>query len=118
MEEKMLKRLRIKITAVKSQTVLLKIVEQSHRNEQFGEDGHNAWSKSANDVTLASYSYPDEGDPFYVRGDDRNSDAKTIHVPKGSFKGVLHAILGYNQFYNKNKLLMKDVVEGLCKWEK
>lgn len=120
----MFKKLHIRIDEYINSSVKFHITEQSHRKDDFGEGVYHPSRFSAfDDLDIDSVDYPDwdGGTDFgilYVRGDERDEDLSPVYVDREKLEKIMMGILKYNQHFNKNKLVLSDVVENLELWEK
>lgn len=110
----MYKRLHVKIDKVCYDTVIMRVTEQSHRGSEFGDEGSNSFFAFNSRRSIASAQNPSCGrTTLFVRGNNKSRDDDTFSVELDECMDLLLCILSYNKHYNKNKLELSDVVEGL-----
>jgi len=96
-----MKNIILKYIDINSADVLVEIAEQSHRNENFGENGHD-WYMAYNGFLLYSICYPEWGDTntaLLLRGDMTKRDNKSIWYPKQYLSLVNDAVWDYNNHF-------------------
>lgn len=110
----MYKKLHLAIVQVTSIRMDVKIIEQSHRLEEFGCSGRNFYlgRLGLHSSVNPEYSLPN----FWVRGARGECDEKIIHIPRSEVPMVFKIVLEYNRYFNKNTLETEDVVVNLEEW--
>lgn len=79
--------------------VVVRIVEQSHREKDFGRDGREF--KAKNGFVLMSYDYPDDGvsNHIYLRGKERAKDDQCVILSSSEYTELVKAVAEYNAFF-------------------
>lgn len=121
----MFKKLHVRIYCVAENDIGLQITEQSHRGDEFSNDARLSYTPGykyishEKKICLVSCEVPDwDGYNLFVRGDSIDEDDRVLSIPFRYVDKVLSIILEYNQYYNKNKLFLRDVVENIAIWER
>lgn len=114
----MFKKLNLRITTISASSVILIITDQTSRGRYFNPLGEDSrfFSDSAisKDIRIISDGSPQWlSDTLFVRGSLGRLDMNRIDIHITRIMPALNLVLAYNQRYNRNKLQLCDVVEGL-----
>jgi len=96
-----MKTLKFKIVSENTNTMILQVVEQSHRGDGFGGNNDNVWLAS-NSVRFASATQPAYYEPWdqcYVRGYYESCDDNEITVAHAIGLRIIHAAVEYNRVF-------------------
>ena len=87
----------------------IRILEQSHIQDEFGDDGKN-YFRASNGVELSSFNYPEYVTEYtlYLRGDDTSRNLSLISIPPIHLSFIIAALEEYNQHFNKQKTYLID----------
>lgn len=92
---------------------LVKVLEQSHREEKFGDAGDEF--EASNGFALRSCSYPEyqeDDNSLLLRGDDKSEDNTVLFVPNKVADQIRVAVREYNQkFSATDECCVEDGVE-------
>ena len=104
-----MKHLKLEVKHVKGWCTLLRIVEQTHRANEFGEDkryfiASNGFGlRSAG--SLDGYPQVTYSDIFYVRGCNCKKDNKVLIIPSEDYLSKLKvAVREYNEYFSDKRV--------------
>ena len=79
---------------------LFRIVEQTHRWGEFGDDGQRCFSHAGFILTSSVYTMPDGDNGLWCRGDYRPDDNKIMLVPSDEWLSRCRAaVRAYNEYF-------------------
>lgn len=94
------------------------IVEQTHVQDGFGEDG--LYNFEYGELSLSSCSCIQNslnsigGGSFFVRGDDQRLDNHAVDITEVQLRNLIVAVNAYNQHFANNPY-SRDIIYGGCK---
>jgi hypothetical protein len=93
-----MKHLKVALYGIEGLGTFLKVLEQTHRGDEFGENGENGFMAS-NGLCLISFEHPEKtSGRLYVWGSDRKKDDFIIHI-RSNVDEVVQAINEYNEHF-------------------
>lgn len=91
--------LELAVVKVEGDTVTFKIVEQTHRNDEFSQQANTDEFKAVNGIGLMSYSVPhwlSYASALYCRGENKGQDNIELTCTAVEFARICEAISEYN----------------------
>ena len=117
-----MKKLVLMYIKTEADLILFKIMEQTHRNLNFGINNFNHFNAS-NDIKLVSISFPAmylyscEDDTLCCRGDNTNSsndDDAILSVSPGMWEKIKVAVREYNTYFgNYCECILGEVIKDI-----
>ena len=112
-KENKMKHLKIKVKKFSDDWYVGIIIEQTHRCEEFGENG-SMFKASVSEIHSVSYPYLsfNLSDILYVRGNEIKFDATPILIPADKIDYVRIMVREYNEYFKDKSELELEKLEN------